>query len=184
MKHLKQKSTWIHPSQIPPKHCESKSKERRNSPKLEFENCLAGCRSATPWIAGKWPLKWRTIQTSKRRKKYEKLTWERSMTSERQVKAEAYPYLAAVRRRARRKPKEMKENEGCSLERKKNAIKEEDDHCFISLQRLSPPCVAGRVRRRRCWIIGGVERKGEGTEVWERREPMVLGWEGRLGFSF
>ena len=56
----------------------------------------------------KWPLKWRTVQTSKRRKKYEKLTWERSMTHERQAKAEAYPYLAAVRRRARRKPSEKR----------------------------------------------------------------------------
>ena len=98
---------------------------------------------------------------------------ERSITRERQAKAKAYLYLAAVRHRVRGNPKEMKENEGCSLERKKNAIKEEDDSCFISLQQLSPSCMAGRVRQRRCWIIGEVERKGEGTEVWERREPMV-----------
>ena len=47
---------------------------------------------------GGWP-----NRKTKRKRKSKKSTWERRTTHEKQVKAEAYSYPTAVRRRARRK---------------------------------------------------------------------------------
>ena len=170
MKHLKRKSAWIHPSQIPPKRCESVTKERGNSPKLEFENCLAGRRSATPWIAGKMATEVADRTDQQKKKEIGEIDMKKKHDSRKTSQGWSLPLPS------RRSTSSSPETVG---EMRRNQRGWEEGRGFGVVCEGGPaaPTTASSAALRRLWRRGlrREEREIE-TEGWGRRGD--VGWEG------